>query len=113
MALQYSDITGDAIQTLIAKNIVLNDTTGQYDRIFNSSLISSISICNNHAADFVSVDLYVYDATLGTFWILNGAVIPSGVTLSLDSKDAAFDNDSYEMRIRLNAVSSTVSVIIK
>ena len=113
MALQYTSITGNTAQTLIAKQTVLNDTTGKYDRIFKSSLISYMSICNNHATDSVSVDLYTYDSVLGDFSILNSAVIPSGVTLSLDAKDVAFNNESYEMRIKLSASDSDVDVIIK
>ena len=113
MALQYTSITGNTAQTLIAKRNVENATTGKIDRTFNASGISYMSICNNHSTDSVSVDLYVYDSVLGSFSILNSAVIPSGVTLGLDSKESSFDNDSYELRIKLSAADGDVDVIIK
>ena len=113
MALQYTSITGNSVQTLINKKLRTSTTTGLELRTFSSSLIKAISICNNHATDSVVVDLYLYDSVLGEFSILNSAVIPTGVTLVLDDKDVAFDNSSYEMRIKLDQADSDVDIIIK
>ena len=113
MALQYSNITGSAAQVLIAKRKVLNSTTGVKDITFSSYDIRNISLSNIHATDAVIVDLFLYDATLGTFYILNNITIPNGATLVLDRSDLHFDNNNYELKIKLSASDSAVDVIIK
>ena len=113
MALQYSNITGNSVETLIAKRKVLNPTTGVNDITFASSTMKTITICNIHATDDVIVDLYIYDATLGTYFILNNVTMYNGATLVLDRNDLVFDNTDYELRIKLNASDSAVDVIIK
>jgi len=113
MALQYSNITGNSAQVLIAKRSVRNNLTGLIDSTFNALNIRSVSLANKHATDAVTVDLYIYDATLGTFYILNNVKIPNGATLNLDNSDVSFNNADYELKILLSASDSAVDVIIK
>jgi len=113
MALQYSNITGNSAQVLIAKRRVSNNLTSNIDLTFNALNIKNIILSNKHATDAVIVDMYIYDATLGTFYILNNVKIPNGATLMLDNSDISFNNADYELKILLSAVDSAVDVIIK
>tara|TARA_R110001583_G_scaffold162190_2_gene314353 strand:+ start:2003 stop:2344 length:342 start_codon:yes stop_codon:yes gene_type:complete len=113
MALQYSNITGSSAQVLVAKRKVRNASTGAIDVTFSSQDIKTISLCNIHATDDVIVALYIYDSTLGTYYILKNVTIPNGSTLVLDSKDFSYWNGDYELKIKLNAAGSAVDVMIK
>tara|TARA_R110000824_G_scaffold293368_1_gene481697 strand:+ start:52 stop:399 length:348 start_codon:yes stop_codon:yes gene_type:complete len=115
MALQYSNITGNSAQTLVAAQRVENTTTGKIDKTFNANSISSISLCNIHATDSVAVDLWLLDIATGalTYKILNDLSIPVDATLVLDNSEASFDNINYKMQIQLSAASSAVDIIIK
>lgn len=113
MALQYSNITGSSAQVLVAKRKVRNALTGDIDVTFNSQLIKTISLCNIHATDEVIVALYIYDSTLGTYYILKNVTIPNGATLILDKNDFSYLNADYELKIKLNASESALDVIIK
>ena len=113
MALQYSNITGNSAQVLIAKRHVRDDLTGKIDRTFDAYNIRNIHLANIHATDSVKVKLYIYDATLGTFSILNNVKIPNGATLVLDNSDVSFNNLDYELKIQLSAADSAVDVTIR
>ena len=113
MALKYLNHTGNTTVTVVDAQSVENTTTGKIDRTFNALNIKNIILSNKHATDAVTVDMYIYDATLGTFYILNNVKIPNGATLMLDNSDISFNNADYELKILLSAVDSAVDVIIK
>ena len=115
MALQYSNITGNAEQTLIAAQRVENTITGKIDKTFDAGHINSMSICNIHSTDTVDVDLWLLDVATGalTYKILLNLTIPVNSTVFLDNSEVAFDNINYKMQIQLSAASSTVDIIIK
>tara|TARA_R100000808_G_C2123575_1_gene134293 strand:+ start:695 stop:1189 length:495 start_codon:yes stop_codon:yes gene_type:complete len=50
--------------------------------------------------------------TISTFYILKGVTIPVNTTLRLDKEDLLFNNDLYELVIKLSASDSAVDVII-
>lgn len=99
--------------------------------------IKSLSLCNVHASDSVSVDLYshiiivnqsndvsegqhnpdntldVIDNTSASYYLLKNVVIPKGVTLKLTEEDMCHDNTYYDLYLKLSASDSAVDVVIK
>ena len=79
----------------------------------------TLSICNSHATDAVTIDLYIKDCAIGstcastTFYLLNNVVIPNGVTLRLDGGEFTYDKLTYNLFIILSAADSVVDVIIR
>ena len=79
----------------------------------------SLSMCNSHATDAVTVDLYIKDCALAstcastTFYILNNVIIPNGVTLKLTGDEFTYDKTTYNLFILLSASDSVVDVIIR
>ena len=115
MALQYSNITGNAEQTLIDAQRVTSTTTGKIDKTFDAGSISSMSICNIHATDSVWIELWLLDIATGalTYKILFKTVIPVNTTVVLSNDEVSFDNVNYKMQIKLGASDSAVDIIIK
>ena len=100
--------------------------------------VVSISLCNTHSTDSLSIDLYAYytiinqsndpsrgqrdenntldviDDTYETYYLLNNVVIPSGATLILDmEKDLCYDDVNADLYAQLGHSSSKVDIIIK
>tara|TARA_R110000744_G_scaffold207271_1_gene325929 strand:+ start:505 stop:948 length:444 start_codon:yes stop_codon:yes gene_type:complete len=99
--------------------------------------IKSLSLCNVHASDSVSVDLYsritivnqsndvsegehnpdntldVIDDTSISYYLLKNVVIPKGVTLKLTEEDVCHDSTYYDLYLKLSASDSAVDVVIK
>lgn len=113
MALQYLNITGNSATSIVSKRLIRPD--GDYAKTYNydAQKISVISICNKHDTDAVILDLYLYDETLGTYYVLSNTKIPVGATLILEGSEVRFDNKNYALKILLNASDSAVDVIIK
>jgi len=124
MSLIYKNITGSTAVTLIDSY-----TDGSI-----SQKLDNISLCNVHATDVVSIDLYycyiIYQPQLSTDWnttpivavdgagvegifeyyIIKNVTIPKGATLNLDN--LSFNNVLYGLKIKLNNSTSAVDVII-
>ena len=95
------NIADENIHTLIAKEL-------------RKGSVSFISICNAHASIGAKVRLFLDDDTIQTS-ILEGTVIPPGVTLQLTN--IGFDNSVLALKIQIEdaAGGSTVdtNVILK
>ena len=114
MSLQYSNISGASIQTLIPLREVKSATTNLTTVTFDSNIMSSISLCNRHASDAVVVDLYISD--IGgddTYYILKNNSIAFGARLLLEKKEISFSNKILQLKIKLNASDSLLDVIIR
>ena len=88
--------------------------------------IKSLKMCNSHATDSVTVDLYLIDTNVnyvGTdyeggaadaveinYYILKSVIIPLGTTLVLDEEDVDYDSDKYILTINLSAADSIVDL---
>lgn len=124
----------------IYKNITGTTATDLdiYDEKF--VMYTSMMLCNIHASDSVSVDLYItrtidgdeppndkddtrtfvgqngnwdpLPTTRFDYHILKNMVIPKGATLNLDNNDLFFDNTLYDLYIKLSASDSAVDVIL-
>ena len=112
MAYSYQNITGSTAVEIIGKRRVFDEATQVLTKQDYGKNIKSMKLANVHATDSVSVNLYVYDATLGTFYILKNLVIPFGVTLELDSEDMKYDDELYSLYLKLSASGSAVDIII-
>lgn len=117
----YKNITGST-----ATDIDINSIDN------NNYKFSNMSLCNTHATDSVTIDLYLYktertdsrskrgeggdwndlESTEYSYYILNNVVIPNGVTLLLDSSYFKFDRNEYDLYIKLNAGDSAVDIIL-
>lgn len=96
---QYSNITGALTQELIAAG--------------SNVKTSSIWLTNIHAADAVTVDLYLEKKLTGKFYFMKSKSIANASYLLLEG--VGFNNKSGEfgLYIKLNAADSAVDVIIK
>ena len=92
--------------------------------------IYSMTLCNIHATDVVSVDLYLSKLNLNTHFagkngnwdevadtyttisILKNVEIDSGNTLVLESREIEFDSTQFDLYIKLNNSDSAVDIII-
>ena len=100
MATRYHNISGELTQELLAAG--------------DDIKVSSISLTNIHASTTCTVNLYVEKKLTGTFYIIKGVKLPTGVILS---HDFSFDNSTGEfgLYIKLTKGASetpTVDVII-
>ena len=77
----------------------------------SKGLVSSISICNQHASNPITVDLYLDDGT-NTSYIIKNVRIYSGTTLLLDH-ELAFDNSVLGLKLVTSGSGLPVSVIVK
>tara|TARA_R100000951_G_scaffold12825_3_gene10263 strand:- start:11953 stop:12399 length:447 start_codon:yes stop_codon:yes gene_type:complete len=99
--------------------------------------IQSLALCNIHASDSVTIDLYarftqinqsndvnrgqynedntldVIDDTVIDYYLLKNVVIPKGVTLKLTEEEMCYDNKYYDLYLKLSAADSAVDVAIK
>lgn len=120
MAYIYKNITGNTAQLLLSKDEL------KYNNIKN------MNICNIHASDKVSVDLYLYRTSIdtsiqavhhdfensttssNTYYLFKNVELPYRVPLQLESSDLLLDYKTtlYDLYIKLNAVDSAVDVII-
>jgi len=73
--------------------------------------VKSISICNQHSSDTLTVDLYLDDDT-NTSYIIKNAKIYAGTTLVLDH-NISFDNSVLGLKLTTAGSGLPVSVIIK
>jgi hypothetical protein len=73
--------------------------------------VKSISICNQHSADTLTVDLYLDDDT-NTSYIIKNVKIYAGTTLVLDH-NISFDNSVLGLKLTTAGSGLPVSVIIK
>ena len=122
MALAYLNTTNNSAVVLIDRKSVLNTTTGKHDITFSADRVVSISLCNKHATDSVTIDLwirkYTDDGAGGedetNFYILNNVKIPNGATLVLGRENGInFNNTDRKLYVQLSASDSAVDVIIK
>ena len=114
----YQNITGSSANLISSPDHIKYDYT-------------SMNICNVHATDSVSIDLYLYrtygDAIGGyekdtetktqeTYYLINSLTIPNTVTLQLKDSDLLIDYETilplYDLRIKLSASDSAVDIII-
>ena len=86
-------------------------TTTLIDTNSNRGGIGSISICNQHTSDPITVDLYLDDGT-NTSYIIKKVRIYSGTTLLLDH-ELAFDNSVLGLKLVTSGSGLPVSVIVK
>tara|TARA_R100001015_G_C4617200_1_gene173429 strand:+ start:1079 stop:1447 length:369 start_codon:yes stop_codon:yes gene_type:complete len=121
MAISYSNVTNNSAVVLVERVYVLNTTTGRYENNFSAQNISNVVLCNKHATDSVTIDLwirkYTDDGAGGedetNFYILNNVLVPNGATLVLNKSDGiSFDNKDRKLYIQLSASDSAVDVII-
>ena len=152
MDYNYYNISGNTAQVIHEsyQRLTVGDgrssryiTEDEYvDSSFSSSYqtpkLKSMSICNTHATDVASVDLYasntiynqsndpsrgqtdenntldVVEDTTTTYYLLKGAKIPAGVTMSIDlENELCVSSKLSDLYIQLGASDSTVDVIIK
>ena len=92
-------ITTDTPQTLVAAG----DNAGN---------IKSINLANIHSATTVNIDLWVINCGV-SHYIMKNVSVPTGVTLSVETKDIRIDTRTGEdtLRIKLSAVVG-IDVII-
>tara|TARA_R110000787_G_scaffold180335_1_gene292436 strand:- start:152 stop:448 length:297 start_codon:yes stop_codon:yes gene_type:complete len=74
------------------------------------SIIKSMIIANVHTAD-ATIDLYLKNAATTKYYIFKSLVLPTGVTLKMDSDEVSFDNRLYDLYINLGG-TTPVDVII-
>ena len=125
MSLAYLNITGVAEAEIIGRKSVLDTTTNRRNITFSAGKVVNINLCNKHATNSVTVDLWIRKYTdngVGgetetNFYILNNVLIPNGASLVLGRENGInFDNTDRKLYIQLNssdASSSAVDVIIK
>jgi hypothetical protein len=121
MASIYKNITGST-----ATDIDINSIDN------NNYKLSNMILCNVHATDSVTINLYLYrtemtdsrskkgdngdwndlESTEYSYYILNNVAIPNGVTLLLDSSYFKFDRSEYDLYIKLSAGDSAVDIIL-
>lgn len=94
-------------------------TTTLVDRLGYRGSISQVSICNQHATDAITVDLFLDDLKGNAdsdCYIIKNTSIPGGVTLVLDH-NISFDNAVLALKLKTvgGSISSSnaVSVILK
>ena len=117
----YKNITGNTAIDLEVRDI----ENSKYK-------FSTMTLCNTHATDSVSVNLYLnrtemtdvrsavgdggdwneLESTTTSYYILNNVVIPNGSTLLLDSSYLKFDRSMYNLYIKLNASDSAVDILL-
>lgn len=74
--------------------------------------ISSINICNAHAANAATVKLFLHDGTAGNdASFVEGLVIPVGVTLLL-TEGLSFNDDLLALKITITGTVD-LNIIIK
>ena len=76
-----------------------------------SSSASKINLCNVHATDSCSVDLYVEQILNGKFYIVKGLVLPIGISISFDLP-VSFRKDKFGLFVKLSAADSAVDIIV-
>ena len=103
MAELYKSITSADTHVLIAKSATVNTSSGS---------INMMSICNE-SANAATVSLALDPVTASPFYIIKNVVIPSGVTLVLDTPVLRFDSKRYKLRIENSGTSPDLTVIIK
>jgi len=121
MAYIYKNITGSTATDIDINSI--DNTNYKF---------SNMTLCNVHATDSVTVDLYLYrtemtdsrskkgeggdwndlENTEYSYYILNNVAIPNGVTLLLDNSYFKFDRSEYDLYIKLSAGDSAVDIIL-
>jgi len=117
----YKNITGNTAIDLEVRDI----ENSKYK-------LSTMTLCNTHATDSVSVNLYLnkiegtdarssvgdsgdwnpLETTNTSYYILNNIVMPNGSTLLLDSSYLKFDRSMYKLYIKLSASDSAVDIIL-
>ena len=122
MAYIYKNITGST-----ATDIDINSIDN------NNYKFSNMILCNVHATDSVTINLYLYrtemtdsrskkgeggdwndlEFTTYSYYILNNVNIPNGATLVLDKEDLKFDRSIYQLYIKLSDADSEVDIILK
>tara|TARA_R110002020_G_scaffold144946_1_gene318163 strand:- start:12894 stop:13262 length:369 start_codon:yes stop_codon:yes gene_type:complete len=121
MALKYLNTSNNSEVIVIDKRSIQNPLTGQVDNDINAANINSIVLCNKHATDSVTIDLWVRNYvdngaggfTETNFYILNNVLVPNGTTLVLDKSYGINFNNSYKrLYVQLSASDSAVDVII-
>ncbi len=121
MALKYLNTSNNSALIVVDRKSVANTTTGKLDNEINAANINNIVLCNKHATDSVTIDLwirkYTDDGSGGedetNFYILNNVLVPNGATLVLNKSDGiSFDNNDRKLYIQLSASDSAVDVII-
>jgi len=122
MSLAYLNTTNNSAVVLIDRKSVLDTTTNRRNITFSADKVVNISLCNKHATDSVTVDLWIRKYTdngVGgetetNFYILNNVLIPNGATLVLGRENGInFNNTDRKLYIQLSASDSAVDVIIK
>ena len=123
----YHNIVGDTAVKLLDKS----DLSNQY----NTSNLTSINICNIHATDECSVDLYLYKEITSSranehetnnwdkynnikgvsttiYYIIKDIIIPHRGSLLLERPEIDFDNSQYSLYIKLKTSGEKADVII-
>jgi hypothetical protein len=122
MSLAYLNTTNNSAVVLIDRKSVLDTATNRRNITFSAERVVNISLCNKHATDSVTVDLWIRkytDNNVGgetetNFYILNNVLIPNGASLVLGRESGInFNNTDRKLYIQLSASDSAVDVIIK
>ena len=74
------------------------------------NVIKSMTIANIHSSD-ATIDLYLKNAAGTIHYIFKSLVLPTGVTLKMDSDEVSFDNRLHDLYINLGG-TTPVDVII-
>jgi alpha-D-ribose 1-methylphosphonate 5-phosphate C-P lyase len=115
MSLIYTNISGNTENTLI--------------KVGSVETLHSISFCNKHTTNTVSIDVYFWKSTLPngydstnyndqtvieSYYLLKNMTMPKGTTLILNAEDLAFyDQYNYSFAVKLSDADSDVDVIRK
>lgn len=111
---------------------ILGDTAVKFG-VLGKYNYTSLKLCNKHATDSVSIDLYIHRfenqstrTVVGTsdgnwddiplkdiqYYLLKGVILPVGVTLVLSEDDINFDSYKYNLYIELSASDSVVDAVL-
>ena len=74
--------------------------------------IQSFTIANIHDTAAAAVDLFLANPT-DNYYIFKNLSLPAGQTLKLESDEVSFDNQVYNLYVKLGAASSVVDIILK
>tara|TARA_R100001463_G_scaffold60244_1_gene112722 strand:- start:218 stop:514 length:297 start_codon:yes stop_codon:yes gene_type:complete len=74
------------------------------------SVIKSMTIANIHSSEAI-VDLYLKNSDETKHYIFKNLLLPTGVTLKMDSDEVSFDNRLHDLYINLGG-TTPVDVII-
>jgi len=111
-----SNITDCVIDTVyhgvLYKNKITSATAVEIiDINTKTEKLTSMTLANVHTGD-ATVQVYLLDASAALYYIIKDVVIPTGVTLKLDSNELDYDASVFNLYVKLGG-STPVDVIVR